>query len=278
MRMMKELLESIWANAGTLFVITLILAAAFLASNLLGRFLSWYQMRAEAAGSRTLTLSITSFASKSLNLVIFSIAFITILAYLNISITPLLAGLGIAGIAVALASQDLFSNFFGAIAIFIDRPFKLGDRVKLSSGEYGDIVEIGIRSTRLKTLDNRVVVLPNASIASANINNYSLPDSRIRHTLRFSIEYGSDVEKATKILTDVASGMYGVLKEPAPAVYVEELGKYGINLVLLVWVENLRRDSDVPGWIYEQAVKSFASEGINMPYPTKDIRYQTISD
>ena len=266
--MVWELLEYIWNNAGTLFVIVAILTASFLASYLLNRFLGWYRRKSEELGSRSLSISLASFTSKTLNLVIFSIAFITILAYLNVEITPFLAGMGIVGIAVALASQDLFSNFFGAVAIFIDRPFKVGDRVQLTSSESGDVEEIGIRSTRVRTLDGRVIVVPNTSMVSAEVVNYSLPDSKIRYTLRFSIDYHTDVEKASKILTEVAAGMPGVLIEPAPAVYVEGLGKVSINLVLLVWVEDMRRDWEVPSWIYTQALKRFATEGIEMPYPT----------
>ena len=275
--MFTRLIESIWANAGTIFVITIILSAAVLASFLLRRLLSWYQKKSEQWGNRSLGLSVTSFASKALNLSIFSIAFITILAYLKVEITPFITGLGVVGIAIALASQDLFSNFFGALAIFMDRPFKQGDRIRLTSGESGNVVGVGIRSTRIKTLDHRVIVVPNAEIASSNVDNYSLPDPKLRYTLRFGIDYRADVEKASRMLAEIAAGMTGVLEDPAPAVYVEGLGKFSVNLVLLVWVEDFQRDSDVPDWIYRQAIKSFAAEGIEIPYPITTVRCETVA-
>lgn len=275
--MLNGLSESITANMGTLIIIAAILAGSYIASFFFSRLLSWYQLRFEDSGSRRLSLSMTSFARKSVNLVIYSLAFITILAQLKVQITPFLAGLGIVGIAVALAAQELLSNFFGAIAILIDRPYKTGDRIALSGGQSGDVVEIGVRSTRIKTLDNRIIIVPNAKISSSKIDNYSEPDLNLRYAMRFGIDYRSNVDKASNILIEIATGMTGVLRNPAPAAYVDGLNEFSVSLVLLVWVEDFQRDSDIPDRIYRQAIKRFAAENIDIPYPITTVRYPAVN-
>jgi MscS family membrane protein len=271
--MLDWLATGISPHIGIITIIVTILACAFLASFSLKRLLGWYLKKVEGSGSPRLSVTMTSFASKSVSVLVYSIAFITIHATLKVQITPFLAGLGIIGIAVALASQELFSNFFGALTIFFDKPYKVGDRITLPSGATGDVIDIGMRSTRIKTLDNIVIIAPNSKVASATITNRSEPDHNYRYTLRFSIAYGADIDKASALLLDIVKGMRGVLEKPAPEVYVSRLGEYSVELVLLVWAEDFRRDSDIPDRVYPQVCKRFAAEGIEMPYPTRTVGY-----
>jgi MscS family membrane protein len=183
----------------------------------------------------------------------------------------LIATLGVGGIAVALAAQELLSNFFGAFAVLTDRPFRIGDRIELASGEYGDVIDIGLRSTRVKTLDNKVIIIPNADISKSRITNYSRPDPMLRYTINVGVAYDSDIEKASSILLDIAAGVDGALKDPAPLVYIDGLGEFSVNLVMLVWGKNFRQDWDIPDKVYRQVLKRFAAEGIVIPYPTHSL-------
>ena len=97
---------------------------------------------------------------------------------LEINITPFLAGAGIAGLAFALAAQDLISNFFGGAIITVDKTFKVGDRIEVDS-YYGDVTVIGTRSTRIRTIDGKIVTIPNNKITSGSVVNYSEPDPKI---------------------------------------------------------------------------------------------------
>lgn len=271
--MLDGLVAGISNNIGTLLIIAAILAASFLLSFFFKRLLGWYLKRFEDSGSARLSLAMTSFASKAVSILIYSLALMTILAELQIEISPLLAGLGIVGITVALAAKETLSNFFSAITVLTDRPYKTGDRIALPSGESGDVIEIGMRNTRIKTLDNRVIIVPNARITSSWIDNRSMTDHSLRYTIPISIAYDADLEKASAILLDIVKGMRGVREKPAPEVYVSGLGEYSVDLVLLVWAENFRRDCDIPDRVYPQAVKRFAAEGIEMPYPIRTINY-----
>ncbi len=109
-------------------------------------------------------------------IVIFTIALLMTLERLGYQITPILASHGVAGIAVAFVAQETISNVFGAFSILTDRPFKVGDRIELSENEIGDVTDIGVRSTRIRTLDNKIVIMPNAVISKGKIINYAEPD------------------------------------------------------------------------------------------------------
>lgn len=252
-----------------LYVALIFIAAYFLAS-LSGGVIGWYEKRMSDRTSSRLDASLMSFIRRLVSVAIYVVAALMAIGHF-MDITPLLASLGVAGIAVALAAQELLSNVFGAFAILTDRPYRIGDRIELSGGEYGDVIDIGLRSTRMKTLDNRIIVIPNADISKSRISNYSQPDPMLRYTINIGIAYGSDVERASGILLDIAAGIDGALMDPAPLVYVDSLGDYSINLVMLVWGQNFRKNWDIPDKVYRQALKRFAAAGVVIPYPVTSV-------
>ncbi|AFC99687.1 Small-conductance mechanosensitive channel [Methanocella conradii HZ254] len=262
--------EGAYAWLNSIMVIVAIFIAAYLLSNIAATIISWYEKRLDAGNGSRLDASLISFLKRLSSVVIYTIAILMAVGQF-MEITPLLASVGVLSIAVALAAQELLSNVFGAFAILTDRPYKIGDRIELSGGEYGDVIDIGLKSTRIRTLDNKVIIIPNAEISKSRIYNYSEPDLKLRYTVRIAISYDSDVEKASSILLDIASGIDGVSKDPAPIVYVEGLGDFSINLVMLVWGNNFRKNWDIPDKIYRQALRRFTSEGIKIPYPVRSV-------
>jgi len=134
--------------------------------------------------------------------VIWFAAIILILYTFKIDITPFLAGAGIAGLAIALAAQDIISNFFGGAIITVDKLNKVNDRIKVDT-YVGDVVSIGPRSTRIKTLDYQIVTIPNNKVTTSVIVNYALPDQKLRIAIPVSVAYGSDVNIVRKILLEI---------------------------------------------------------------------------
>jgi MscS family membrane protein len=122
------------------------------------------------------------------------IAILILLSLWHVDITPLIAAAGILGLAFALAAQDILSNFFGGAMITADKPFRLGDRVKVE-GYVGDVVAIGLRSTRILTPENQFVTIPNSKIASNVVVNYSVPEAKEKIRIPVTVAYGSDLEK-----------------------------------------------------------------------------------
>jgi MscS family membrane protein len=206
--------------------------------------------------------------------VIWFAAIMAILKVFNIDITPLLAGAGIAGIAVALAAQDLISNFFGGAIITVDKPFKVGDRIKVED-YYGDVISVGTRSTRIKTLDYQVVTIPNTKLTTNIIINYSEPDQKLRITIPITVAYGSDPKRVKEILLEIAHDAIKnteyLLEDPAPTVFFIEFADSSLNFILHVWARKYNIPEQVKDAINCRIAERFAKEGIEIPFPQMDV-------
>jgi small-conductance mechanosensitive channel len=209
---------------------------------------------------------------------IWFIALILILSTFEVDITPFLAGAGIAGLAIALAAQDLVSNFFGGALITVDKPFKIGDRVKIDN-YYGDIVHIGPRSTRLQTLEYQIVTIPNNKITGNIIVNYSMPDPKLKMTIPVSVAYGSDIDKVTKVLYEVVNEAIretGFLHpDPAPQILFVEFGASDLKFIIKVWAKAYNTPDEIKDTINRRVNARFIQEGIEIPFQQIDIRMRT---
>ena len=206
--------------------------------------------------------------------VIWFAALMAILKVFEIDITPLLAGAGIAGIAVALAAQDLISNFFGGAIITVDKPFKVGDRVKIED-YYGDVVSVGTRSTRIRTLDYQIVTIPNNKITTNVIVNYSEPDEKLRITIPVTVAYGTDPLRVKKILLEIADDAIKnteyFLEDPAPTVFFDEFAASSLNFILKIWMRKYNLPDEAKDAINCRIAERFAKEGIEIPFPQMDV-------
>ncbi|MBT8507596.1 mechanosensitive ion channel protein MscS [Methanomicrobiaceae archaeon CYW5] len=206
--------------------------------------------------------------------IIWFIAILIVLSYLEIDITPLLAAGGIFGIAIALAAQDLISNFFGGALIVVDKPFSVGDRVMIE-GNLGDVVSIGPRSSRIMTLDYQLLTIPNSTIANSIVTNYAMPDIKLKIKLPVSVAYGSDVAQVKKILFEicdhaVAHSTY-ILDDPRPNVYFLEFGPSSLDFMIVLWAKKFNMSWEIKDWINTEIDRRFAEEGIEIPFPQMDV-------
>ncbi len=207
--------------------------------------------------------------------VVWFVGFMMILSVFEINITPFLAGAGIAGLAVALAAQDIISNFFGGAIITVDKPFKVGDRIKVDT-YYGDVISIGPRSTRLKTLEYQIVTIPNNKITSNVIINYAEPDQKLRISIPVSVAYGTNPEKVKEILLGIAHNTIKnteyLLYEPVPKVFFLEFSESSLNFILYVWAKKYNLPDEVKDVINSRIAERFAAEGIEIPFPQMEVR------
>ncbi|VAX34787.1 Potassium efflux system KefA protein / Small-conductance mechanosensitive channel [hydrothermal vent metagenome] len=194
-----------------------------------------------------------------------------ILSYWKINITPVIASAGIAGAAVALAAKDTIANFIGGVSVFIDKPFKIGDYIVLDGGERGEVVAIGLRSTRIKTRDDILIAIPNAIVANTRIINESAPVPRFRVRIPVSVAYGSDIDLVEKTLLDISLENKNVLDSPAPRVRFREFGDSSLRFELLCWA----REPAVRGLTIHEINSSiywkFRETGIKIPFPQRDV-------
>ncbi len=194
-----------------------------------------------------------------------------ILSMWEVNITPLLASAGIVGVAVALAAKDTLANFFGGISIFIDKPYKIHDYIVLDQGERGEVVKIGIRSTRLKTRDGVLISIPNAIIANTKIINESAPFPNFRIRVPVSVAYGSDIDKVENILLDIARKNLNVIDEYTSKVRFRSFADSSLDFELLCWTKEPSLRGKTIHEINKEIYKAFNNEKITIPFPHRTV-------
>lgn len=194
--------------------------------------------------------------------------FISVVTYFGVSMTSFVAILGAAGLAVGMALSGTLQNFAGGVVLLILRPFRVGDFIE-AQGYMGTVQEIQIFNTVLLTPDNKTVILPNGGLSTGAMINFSKQSTR-RVDFTFGIGYGDDIDKARDVIKSVIARHDKVLKNPAPFVGVVEHADSSINLVTRVWV-NSADYWDVYFFMMEFVKKEFDAQGVNIPFPQRDI-------
>jgi len=196
----------------------------------------------------------------------------------EVNLPPLVASAGLAGIIVALAAKDALGNFFGGISLFLDRPFKRGDYIVLNSGERGQVVDIGLRSTRILTLDDVLVSVPNSIMVNGKIVNESAPSRRMRVRVKLSVAYSSDVDQVKQTLLKVANANPLVLPEPKPRVRFRAFGESALDFELLCWTAHPKDKGRLVDQLNSGVFKEFNVAGIVFPLPQRDIYVHQVMD
>ncbi len=218
-----------------------------------------------------------------LRFLVLALGVILALDHLGLNIAPLLAGAGVLGLALSLAAKDTLSNLIAGVLLIIDRPFQVGDRIELwttpqETGTWGDVIEIGLRATKIRNPDNLVIVVPNNEIMRRDIVNYTMSGSHIRLRIPFSVAYDADIERAKSILLDVAGDTTGVLAEPPPVAIVRGFGPSEVNLQLRVWIQDARARRAIADEITERVLLAFEEAGVEIPYPKREVYLKTTGE
>jgi MscS family membrane protein len=196
---------------------------------------------------------------------------LAVLSVWRIDLTPFLASAGFAGIVAALAAKDTLANFFGGINVFLDRPFRTGDYIVLNSGERGEVVHIGLRSTKIITRDDVLVSIPNAIMANSKIVNESAPDPKFRVRTKVSVSYSSDADQVEALLIKAARENPLVTDEPAPRVRFRAFGESGLEFELLCWIHEPRQKGLALHEVNRAILAEFNRAGIIFSVPQRDI-------
>ena len=208
--------------------------------------------------------------------IIYAVAVVLALDILGINVMPFVAGAGVLGIAVGFAAKDTLSNLIAGILLIIDRPFEMGDRIEVwsapaGSATWGDVIDIGLRATKIRTTDNIIIVIPNNEIMKRDIVNYTLISTMIRVRVNIGVSYETPIEKAKELLLAVAASADWVSKEPPPKVVVRSFGESSVDLQLRVWINDARKRMDTISYITDRTKTEFDAHGIEIPYPKRDI-------
>jgi len=211
---------------------------------------------------------------KNMSLVIiWSFAIYFLFAVWGISLTAWLASAGIIGIAVGFAAKDTLANLISGVFILADAPYKVGDIIVLDSGEKGEVLHVGVRSTRIRTLDGVEITIPNASMGNSKIVNETGThvDKKLRVRIPVGISYEDDIEKAEEIMLNIAHETEEVCDTPKPKVAFVSFGASSLDLELRVWVEEPGKRGATLDRINRRILQEFRNAKIEIPYSKMDV-------
>jgi small conductance mechanosensitive channel len=195
---------------------------------------------------------------------------------LGINVSAMLAGLGVAGIALGFAAQETVANMIAGFLIFWDRPFTLGDFISTQS-RYGQVKEITLRTTRIRTLDNTYVVIPNRQIIGDALVNHSMY-GETRVVVNVGIAYKEKIAEARAVLLEALSKVEGIMPEPAPDVVARSFGDSSINLEIRVWIANAQLELPVGARMVEACKVALDRAGIEIPFPHRQLFIEQVDD
>jgi small conductance mechanosensitive channel len=253
-------------KAGILIEHILITAAIIILGLLVIKFATMFTRR--FLQKTSLDESAYKFVVNVMRVVLYAILIVVVFKYLRISTTPIVALLGGAGAAIALSLKDSIGNIAGGLLILANKPFKKGDVIDVAGVE-GRVESIDLFVITLKTFDNKTVTVPNGTVTTSVLTNYSREKKR-RVDCSFGISYDSDIKVAKEILARVSSQCPDVLKTPPTVIGVSDLADSAVMLDLKAWC-NTAKYNDVKYFLEEQVKLAFDEAGITIPYPCLDV-------
>ncbi len=260
-----------WRYCTAFLYICVVFAVTTLAYSMTEGVVTWYAGSfAEKTRSEVDDRAVLLF-HRFAGLVFFFIALTVIFQHFQIQITGILATAGIASLAFALAAQDTLANVISGLILMFDRPFKYGDRITLPSGGWGDVIEIGLRSTKVLSFEQKVIVIPNAEIAKSEIVNHSVPDQKIKIQHDVGVAYGSDMHKVKGLIRSILREHPQILNTPRSEVYFMEFGDSSLDLTIFFWIGDYRERWQVTDDVNMAIKDQFEKAGIEIPFPQRDV-------
>jgi len=219
-------------------------------------------------------LPVTTLTQNLAQIAVVILGLLVLLAQYRVAITPILTALGVGGLAVALALQDTLSNLFSGFYVAVAGQIRLGDYIKLNTGEEGYVTDIGWRSTTIRSLANNYVIVPNAKLAQAIVTNYYLPQKNMGAGVQVGVDYDSDPEHVLQVLREVgleaAREVPGMLADPEPSAAFEPgFGDSSMSFTLNYQVAEFANQFSVRQELRKRIVKRFRQAGIPLSAPVR---------
>ncbi len=257
------------------FVVVGILLGAYAIYRILNAIITWYGQEIAIRTKTKVDEKLLPVVRRIFTVVVYGIAIMIILDRLGIQISPLIAGLGIGGLAVALAFQSTLSNFFAGTQILSESYLSIGDYVELGKEFAGHIEEIGWRSTKIRTLQNNLVIIPNSKLAESIITNYYAPNQEIAVVIPCGVSYESDLEKVERVTIETAKRVLaetpGGIKSFEPFIRYNEFGDSNINFSVILRAQTFTDQYLIKHEFIKQLMKRFREEDIEIAYPMRNV-------
>ncbi len=254
-----------------LFFILFTLVVISLITRAFDVLIRWFAARVAARTESRVDEELVPIVNRLFQILLWAVALVVVFDHFGIEVSSLLVALGAGSLAFALAAQETLANMIGGFIIFIDRPFRVGDRIELENKTRGDIQDIGLRSTKILTFENTILVVPNAQIVKEKVTNLSYPDPRIRVMVDFGVAYGTDLDRVKEVVLEVAREHPKILDDPEPRVFFLDFGDSSLDLRLVCRTHDFREQ-----WVITEEVRIgvwrvLYREGITIPFPQQDL-------
>lgn len=259
-----------------IFQALLIIVIAFPAKDFLKITIGYLQAQMAQKTENKVDDIVFDLLGKFAGAIVFITAVIIALDMLGVNIMPFVAGAGVAGVAIGFAAKDTLSNLIAGILLIVDRPFEVGDRIEVwqtpsGTASWGDVIDIGLRATKIRTTDNIIVVIPNNEIMTRDIINYTLNSQKIRVRINIGVAYDADIQKAKDLIIKVAESADWISADPPPKVVVRNFGESSVDLQLRVWINEARQRMNTISYVTDKVKEIFDKEGVEIPYPKREI-------
>lgn len=237
--------------------------------------IEWYLARSRAAGSsHALATEFAPLFSKLGRVFITLVAVTVLLEHLGVNVSSLVVSLGVGSLAVGLAAQDTLANMFAGFTLMLDRPFRVGDRVQLSTGELGDVEAIGMRATRIRTTDETLLVVPNGVLVKERLVNLTQPTRSVTTRADVSVGFGTDLSTVKALLVEAASSSPLIDPERAPGVVVQRFGDASVDLQVVFWVRDYMDQGVCRSQVLEAIYRRLIDANIARPLPARRIIHE----
>jgi MscS family membrane protein len=269
---LKTLLKDVY------FVVALALAV-HIGFRLIDLADGWARERSRAAGREGELEPLIVLMSRLGRVLLVLLGLSILLSYFGVNVTAFATALGLGGLAISLAAKDTVADAIAGFIILVDRPFRIGDRIEIQEvGTWGDVTEVGLRTTRIRTRDNRMVIVPNSIIGANQVINYSYPDPQYRIETHVGIAYGTDIETARQVMVDTVRQVDGVLADrPVDALYIE-MGDSAMVFRVRWWIESYVDTRRMFDRVHTALQHALDGAGIDCPFPTQTLNLRMKSE
>jgi small-conductance mechanosensitive channel len=226
----------------------------------------WYATESRLGTENGLTREFTPLLAKLGRVFLVLVATIAVLQHFGIDVNSLVVSLGVGSLAVGLAAQSTLANMFAGFTLLVDRPFAVGERIRLASGEIGDVEWIGMRSTRLRTLDGSWLVIPNSVLVNERVLNLSRPTHAVAARVELAVPFGADLERVKELLAASAAVSPRVDPQRPPRVLLTRFTETHVQLQLVFWAREYTEQGAAQSEVSEEAYRRLVAAGI-APFP-----------
>jgi len=277
MHRVEKVTEGQWATyLDGAFFIMMVFLVTLLLINTIRVLVEWYLISIAQRTASPVDQEVVPLVKRVGNLLLYSIAVMICLDHFHLDIKALVVSLGVGSFAIAFAAQETLANMIAGFVIMVDRPFRIGDRIRIpSTGQFGDVTKVGLRTTQILDMEHNVVIIPNSQMIKSEIINYSYPDSAMRVLIEINIAYGSDVEKAKRILETSCSSFPQILADPKPVAYLTGFADSALQMILVARASHFTDVFKTASEIRERIHIEFKQAGIEIPFPKRDVHIRT---